>query len=177
MSSHTEWLAALGSCAAAVTILALARNKPSSVCQPCTDSGTRLRHPTQGGCAELSALVSSHRERCSCSATIIEVDASPPRVISSAPRIGHSKDPEATQKRKGYIEWHDYFMSVAVLSSFRSKDPNRQVGRSALALALGLRNWDWGWDGFGKKIVWAVTRSAVAERPVREPVQLYKNVV
>ena len=42
--------------------------------------------------------------------------------------VGLSKDPTATHKRDCYIDWHDYFMSVAVLSAFRSKDPNRQVG-------------------------------------------------
>ncbi|KAL1520709.1 hypothetical protein AB1Y20_022278 [Prymnesium parvum] len=42
--------------------------------------------------------------------------------------IGLSKDPTACVKRECYIGWHDYFMSVAMLSAFRSKDPNRQVG-------------------------------------------------
>ena len=32
------------------------------------------------------------------------------------------------QKRKDYLSWDEYFMGVAVLSSFRSKDPNTQVG-------------------------------------------------
>ena len=31
-------------------------------------------------------------------------------------------------KREGYISWDEYFMSVALLSSMRSKDPNTQVG-------------------------------------------------
>lgn len=31
-------------------------------------------------------------------------------------------------KRENYISWDEYFMSVAVLSSLRSKDPNTQVG-------------------------------------------------
>lgn len=31
-------------------------------------------------------------------------------------------------KRKDYITWQDYFMGVAILSSYRSKDPNSQVG-------------------------------------------------
>lgn len=31
-------------------------------------------------------------------------------------------------KRTDYISWDEYFMSVAVLSSLRSKDPNTQVG-------------------------------------------------
>lgn len=31
-------------------------------------------------------------------------------------------------KREGYLCWDDYFMSVALLSGERSKDPNTQVG-------------------------------------------------
>ena len=31
-------------------------------------------------------------------------------------------------KRDGYLSWDDYFMSVALLSGKRSKDPNTQVG-------------------------------------------------
>ena len=31
-------------------------------------------------------------------------------------------------KRNDYISWDEYFMGIAVLSSFRSKDPNTQVG-------------------------------------------------
>lgn len=31
-------------------------------------------------------------------------------------------------KRKGYINWDEYFMGIALLSKERSKDPNTQVG-------------------------------------------------
>ena len=31
-------------------------------------------------------------------------------------------------KRKDYISWDEYFMGIALLSSYRSKDPNTQVG-------------------------------------------------
>ena len=31
-------------------------------------------------------------------------------------------------KRKDYLSWDEYFMGVAILSSYRSKDPNTQVG-------------------------------------------------
>lgn len=31
-------------------------------------------------------------------------------------------------KRNDYISWDEYFMGIAMLSSFRSKDPNTQVG-------------------------------------------------
>ena len=33
-----------------------------------------------------------------------------------------------SDKRKDYISWDEYFMSVAILSGMRSKDPNTQVG-------------------------------------------------
>ncbi len=33
-----------------------------------------------------------------------------------------------TKKREGYLDWDTYFMSVAMLSAMRSKDPNTQVG-------------------------------------------------
>ena len=32
------------------------------------------------------------------------------------------------KKRSDYISWDEYFMGVATLASFRSKDPNSQVG-------------------------------------------------
>ena len=31
-------------------------------------------------------------------------------------------------KRKDYISWDEYFMGIALLSRYRSKDPNTQVG-------------------------------------------------
>ena len=31
-------------------------------------------------------------------------------------------------KREDYISWDEYFMGIAILSTFRSKDPNTQVG-------------------------------------------------
>ena len=33
-----------------------------------------------------------------------------------------------TMKREDYINWDEYFMSIAVLSAMRSKDPSTQVG-------------------------------------------------
>ena len=35
---------------------------------------------------------------------------------------------EDSKARKDYLSWDEYFMSVAKLSSMRSKDPNTQVG-------------------------------------------------
>ena len=36
-------------------------------------------------------------------------------------------------KRQDYISWDEYFMSIAKLSSMRSKDPNTQVGACIVA--------------------------------------------
>jgi len=35
---------------------------------------------------------------------------------------------DKTTKRTDYIGWDEYFMAVAILSGYRSKDPNTQVG-------------------------------------------------
>lgn len=32
------------------------------------------------------------------------------------------------KKRENYISWDEYFMGIAQLAAFRSKDPNSQVG-------------------------------------------------
>jgi len=47
---------------------------------------------------------------------------SPPSTFTS------KADPFDPRPRSGYLSWDDYFMSVAFLSSQRSKDPNKQVG-------------------------------------------------
>ena len=39
-----------------------------------------------------------------------------------------SADANVVTKRKDAINWDEYFMSIAFLSSLRSKDPNTQVG-------------------------------------------------
>ena len=47
----------------------------------------------------------------------------------TAPHNSHHQTSAAcTSKRANYISWDEYFMSVAMLSAQRSKDPNRQVG-------------------------------------------------
>ncbi len=33
-----------------------------------------------------------------------------------------------SEKRKDYISWDQYFMGIAMMSAYRSKDPNTQVG-------------------------------------------------
>lgn len=42
--------------------------------------------------------------------------------------IRNESETKLTKKRDDYLQWSDYFMSVALLSSMRSKDPNKQVG-------------------------------------------------
>ncbi len=54
-----------------------------------------------------------------------------------------------TSKREDYISWDEYFMSVALLSGLRSKDPNTQVG-ACLAneqnkiVGVGYNGFPWG---------------------------------
>ena len=48
---------------------------------------------------------------------------------SSLNQVASQSSPKKfNQQRTDYLEWEDYFMSVALLSSQRSKDPNKQVG-------------------------------------------------
>lgn len=49
-------------------------------------------------------------------------------------------------KREGYISWDEYFMSVAKLSSMRSKDPNTQVG--ACIVSENNKILSMGYNGF-----------------------------
>lgn len=65
-------------------------------------------------------------------------------------------------KRKDYISWDEYFMGIALLSSFRSKDPNTQVGccivdQNNRVLSVGYNGFPFGcsddefpWDREGK---------------------------
>ncbi len=49
-------------------------------------------------------------------------------------------------KRKDYISWDEYFMSVACLSGMRSKDPNTQVG--ACIVSRDNKILSMGYNGF-----------------------------
>lgn len=51
-------------------------------------------------------------------------------------------------KRTDYISWDEYFMSVAMLSAMRSKDPNTQVG--ACIVNQDLKIVGTGYNGFPK---------------------------
>ena len=55
------------------------------------------------------------------------------------------------KKREDYISWDEYFMGVAHLSGFRSKDPNTQVGccivsRDHKILSMGYNGFPIGCD-------------------------------
>lgn len=67
-------------------------------------------------------------------------------------------------KREGYLSWDDYFMSVALLSGKRSKDPNTQVGACIVnknniiesigynGLPKGCSDDEFPWDKEGKTL-------------------------
>ena len=52
------------------------------------------------------------------------------------------------EKRRDYISWDEYFMSVAKLAGMRSKDPNSQVG--ACIVSLDNKILSMGYNGFPK---------------------------
>lgn len=113
-----------------------------AVCQPCEDDASsptpqRLQqqlHPQQPTPIPLKPFTPRR--------ALLELDESP--------SVGLSKDPEATTRRDCYIGWDDYFMAVAVLSAFRSKDPNRQVGACVVSpetlriVGIGYNGFPWG---------------------------------
>lgn len=52
-------------------------------------------------------------------------------------------------KRQDYLSWDEYFMAVALLSAFRSKDPNTQVGACVAneqnkIVGVGYNGFPWG---------------------------------
>ena len=58
-------------------------------------------------------------------------------------------DVTRTEKRKGYLNWDEYFMAVALLSAQRSKDPNTQVGACVASsnnkiVGVGYNGFPWG---------------------------------
>lgn len=58
-------------------------------------------------------------------------------------------DVTRTEKRKGYLNWDEYFMAVALLSAQRSKDPNTQVGACVAnsnnkIVGVGYNGFPWG---------------------------------
>ena len=63
-----------------------------------------------------------------------------------------------SEKRKDYISWDEYFMSIAKLSAMRSKDPSTQVGACIVSndsriLSIGYNGAPNGFDD--EKFPWA----------------------
>lgn len=55
------------------------------------------------------------------------------------------------KQRKNYLSWDEYFMSIALLSAMRSKDPNTQVGACIVSsdnriLSIGYNGTPNGYD-------------------------------
>lgn len=67
-------------------------------------------------------------------------------------------------KRNDYLSWDEYFMGIALLSSYRSKDPNTQVGACIVnannkimsvgynGLPIGCSDDDFPWERTGEEI-------------------------
>ena len=58
----------------------------------------------------------------------------------------------SNEKRKNYISWDEYFMSLAKLSAMRSKDPSTQVGACIVGndnriLSIGDDRFPWAREG------------------------------
>ena len=121
----------------------------AAVCEPCEPSS----EDTQPGRKRLG-----HDPPCTpeLSESITKTAARTPRAallgVDKSPRhyVGLTKDSAQTTRRDNYIEWHDYFMSVAMLSAFRSKDPSRQVGACIVdpatkrIVGIGYNGLPWG---------------------------------
>ncbi|CAM9472603.1 unnamed protein product, partial [Choristocarpus tenellus] len=76
-------------------------------------------------------------------------------------------------KRKDYLTWDDYFMSVAFLSAMRSKDPSTQVGacivnREKRIVGIGYNGFPMGCSD--DELPWA--RSADNELDTKYPVSV-----
>ena len=131
--AHVSLLAAAAAAAASLLVLAHRRQQRAedSACKPCDmpDDQEMKTPPRRSAGTPRRALLGDDDEH-----------------------IGMSSDPAAPRKRDCYIGWDDYFMSVAVLSAFRSKDPNRQVGACVVSpktlriVGIGYNGFPWGCD-------------------------------
>jgi len=160
-------LLALPTAVALVTLLRFRRghraiHPPLDVCgacDPCEASSSSEAQPS-----ELPPARSPNAESRATPRKAL-IDGGNPR------EIGLSKDATATTRRENYIDWHDYFMSVAMLSAFRSKDPNRQVGACIVdpkrqrIVGIGYNGFPWGCSD--EKLPWA--RSAPSILDTKNP--------
>ena len=125
----------------------------SAICQPCEDSGADEPSAAAAAAAIDAAAPPPSSPGSLLPPTSGAADDRTPRkaLLGGSPfEIGLSKDNTATSRRDNAIGWHDYFMSVAMLSAFRSKDPNRQVGacivdpKTQRIVGIGYNGFPWG---------------------------------
>ena len=120
----------------------------STLCEPCepsaVDTTTSVLTPARPGAAATPSSSSS-------SSGDGDGGPSPRQALLGRPTYyGFSKDADSNTRRENYIDWHTYFMSIATLSAFRSKDPNRQVGacivdpRTKKIVGIGYNGFPWG---------------------------------
>ena len=113
-------------------------------CGPCEEEAAAEDVPAAAAAASSPRQLPKQKEQ--------QVRTPRAALLEISPRLeyGLSKDPDSTVAREGYINWNDYFMSVAMLSAFRSKDPNRQVGacivdpRTSRIVGIGYNGFPWG---------------------------------
>ena len=131
---------------------AIGKTLEAPVCQPCEPEAA----------ASTSALPAAHSP-----ASKRGGDPTPRKTLVAPCEIGLTKDATATTRRENYIDWHDYFMSVAMLSAFRSKDPSKQVGACIVdpkrqrIVGIGYNGFPWGCGD--DQLPWARKGSSVLE--------------
>ena len=133
-------------CASACAVLALGHYRRRYViceaCEPCEEPTSPSKPSRLGHDPPASPPLIARGEM-----------APTPRqaLIDSDHSVGLTKDQALITRRESYIDWHDYFMSVAMLSAFRSKDPSRQVGACIVdpstkrIVGIGYNGFPWGW--------------------------------
>jgi dCMP deaminase len=138
--------------AAAVAADAASATLLCEPCEPCEPAAQQEGAASPPGRSALEGSSSSS----SGSSSSAEPPAAPrqrtPRsaLLGVVKDVGLSKEANSNVRRENYIDWHDYYMSVAMLSAFRSKDPNRQVGacivdpRSMRIVGIGYNGFPWG---------------------------------
>lgn len=151
---------------AAMMLLLLRRRRCSNrgattlLCEPC--------EPAEGEAKEAGAAQPPPEALSPSSSPAVRATPRRALVGSGSPReIGLSKDVTATTRRENYIDWHDYFMSVAMLSAYRSKDPSKQVGACIVdpkrqrIVGIGYNGFPWGCSD--DELPWARKGASVLE--------------
>ena len=116
------------------------------LCEPCAESGQAASSPMGRTAPRAVTMAPAPAE----SVRGADTEDAASCTVSGPRYVGLSKDADSAVKRESYIDWDDYFMSVAMLSAFRSKDPNRQVGacivdpQSSKIVGIGYNGFPWG---------------------------------